>query len=204
MTQRRPTRSNVLAMTWFVVTLSLSCVASADDPDAVVRFVCDKNARSLSISQDWEEALVNAPYPRKINAADTKISVRGLMWATESAAGVITWHSKPVRRSCRLGNDAYTATLAGYRVNPNPQGQCGAGSPTLRLTLVRGSQLLAKDLIFDHACSGMSPHVLRSIRIDARNRHLVTAVVNDTTEHDKELRVSVDTPITRQRLFGEE
>lgn len=184
--------------------MAICCsLALADDPDAVIRIVCDKNAQFFLIKQEWAEAPYDAPYPRKTAPSDTDISVRGLMWATESPKGLVTWHSKAVRRLCRLRGTTYTAILNGYKFNQNIQGMCGGGSPTLSLTLLQGSKVLAKDLVFDRSCP-TSPNIIHSIRLEALKHEAFIALGGEDEISTKEVKVSLDTHITRKGLFDEE
>ena len=168
----------------------------------MVRFTCDSKNNYLLIEEYSEQMDIDAPYPRVIKPKDTTISVRGLMWATESANGVVTWNQKAIRRACRLGKNTYVAILSGYKYNENVQGMCGAGSPTFSLTIHKDRKLVAKDLVFSTSCA--SPNLIKSIRFEPKINLALISILNGTTQIEKELRVSTKTPLSRKQLFGEE
>jgi hypothetical protein len=175
--------------------------ALADDPDSMVRLTCDSKQNSLLIEEFAEEMDFDVPYPRIIKPADMTISLRGLMWATESVSGVVTWHNKPIRRICHLGKHTFVATLNGYKFNENVQGMCGAGSPVLSLTIHKDDKLVAKNLVFDNTCA--SPKLIKSIRLDAKaNRALIT-FLDTARQSESQLSVSTTAYISRKSLFGE-
>jgi len=184
--------------------LAVCCsLASADVLDPVIQITCDKKAQFFLIEQGWEQVPYDAPYPPRITPSDTEIPVRGLMWAVESREGVVTWHSKTIRRYCRLRNTTYTAILNGYKFSQNVQGMCGGNSPTLSLTLLQGDKVLAKDLVFDKSCF-TSPNIVHSIRLEPLKLKALVSIGSDADLFTKEVSVSLDAPITRKSLFDED
>jgi len=188
---------------FLILTFSIghTSLAFADDPDSMVRITCDNKKSNLLVEEFSEEMDFDVPYPRVIKPTDMTISVRGLMWATESAGGVVTWHNKTIRRICHLGKHTFVATLNGYKFNENVQGMCGAGSPAPSLTIHKDGKLVAKNLVFDNTC--VSPKLIRSIRFDPKANLALIAFLDTESESESELSVSTTTPISREKLFGE-
>ena len=176
--------------------ISIFCisVAYADDPDAMVRFNCDTRNNYLLIEEFFEEMAFDTPYPRIIEPGDTTISMRGLMWATQSDSGEVTWHNKSIRRTCRLGKNTYVATLSAELI-------CGGGCPVLSLTMHRNGSLVAKNFVFNNMCTSSSNRI-KEIRFESKTNLAFITVFNTNTNSEKELRISTATPISRERLFG--
>jgi hypothetical protein len=190
-------------LAWLVFVFPVLHIPSAiaDDPDSMARFTCDSKQNQLLIEEFAEQMDFDVPYPRVIKPRDTTISVRSLMWATESPSGVVTWHNKAIRRICRLGKHTFVATLNGYKFNENVQGMCGAGSPTLSLTVHKDGKLVAKNLVFDNACA--SPKVIKSIRFDPKANLALITLLDTKSQSESAFSVSTTTTISRERLFGE-
>lgn len=185
----------------FLLVFAFPIFAYADDPDSMVRVTCDSKQNYLLIEEFAEEMDFDAPYPRIIKPGDTIISVRGLMWATESPGGTVTWHNKSIRRICRLGKHTLVATVDGHKFNENAQGMCGAGSPTLSLTIHKDGKLVAKNLVFDNACA--SPKLIKSIRFDPKANLALITLLDTKSQAESALSVSTTTTISREGLFGE-
>jgi len=186
----------------FLLVFAFPIFAYADDPDSVVRLTCDSKQNHLLVEEFAEEMDFDVPYPRIIKPSDMTISVRGLTWATESPSGTVSWHNKAIRRICRLGKHTFVATLNGYKFNENVQGMCGAGSPTLSLTVHKDGKLVAKNLVFDNACA--SPKLIKSIRFDPKANLALITLLDTKSQAESALSVSTTTTISRERLFGEE
>ncbi len=186
--------SSIIAILWSPVLL-------ADDPDSMVRITCDGKQKQLAIETFAQEMDFDVPYPREIKPNDATISMRGLMWATESDKGVVTWHNKTIRRTCQIGKHNYVATLSGYKFNENIQGMCGAGSADLSLTVHKNGKLLAKDLLFNNSCA--SPIVIESIHFEPEASVMVIKIYDINNQSHKELRASTAQPLTMEKLFGE-
>ncbi len=176
-----------------VFAISMVCVSivHADDPDHMVRFTCDSIEDYLLIEEYLEQWPILAPYPRLTQPDDTIISMRGLMWTTESSDGTFTWNWKTIDRTCRLSKNTYVATLGAEL----------CGSPVLSLTLYRNGRLVTKELVFDNACTA-SPNRIKKIRFEPKTNLAFITVFNTGTYSHKELRISTETPISRERLFG--
>jgi hypothetical protein len=160
----------------------------------MVRFNCDTINNYLLIEEFFEQMDFNAPYPRVIDPDAPIVSMRGLMWATESDSGEVTWHNKSIRRTCRLGKNTYVATLDAELI-------CGGGCPVLSLTIYRNGALVAKNLVFNNMCTP-SPNRIKKILFESKTNLAFITVFNTNTYSEKELRISTETPISRERLFG--
>lgn len=186
--------SSVIAILW-------SSVSLADDPDSMVRISCDGKQKQLVIETFAQEMEFDVSYPREIKPNDTTISMRGLMWATESDKGVVTWHHKTVHRTCQIGKHKYVATLDGYKFNENIQGMCGAGSADLALTVHKDGKMLAKDLLFNNSC--VSPIVIESVFFEPEPSIMVIKMYDTNNQSHKELRSPTAKLLTMEKLFGE-
>ena len=193
---RIPFQIQMKRLAWLACAISIFCisVAYADDPDSMVRFTCDSINNHLLIEEYLEQMHMQEVYPRLIHPDSPIISMRGLMWVTESSSGAYTWNNEDISRTCRLGNNTYVATL-GATLN------CGAGSPVLSLTIYRNDRLVAKKLVFDNACTS-SPNKIKKIRFESKTNLAFITVLNTDTDTEKELRISTATPLSRERLFG--
>lgn len=119
------------SVAWLVV-LSLFAVfgsVRADDPDIMVRFICDKTNRQLHVETWLAQFPSDAPYPRKIGARDHVFSTRGLMWAVPGETEKQDrWVSRRLTRSCTMGRDRYVIEFSPWRTG-------GAGPPSVDLSL---------------------------------------------------------------------
>lgn len=193
---RIPFEIQMKRLAWLICAISIFCVSivHADDPDNMVRFTCDSVENYLLIEEYLEQWPILATYPRVIQPDDTIISMRGLMWTTESSDGTFTWNWKTIDRTCRLGKNTYVATLSAIL-------NCGAGSPVLSLTIYRNDSLVAENLVFDNACTS-SRNRIKKIRFESKTNLAFITVLNTNTNSEKELRISTAAPISRERLFG--
>lgn len=185
----------------FLLVFAFPIFAYADDPDSMVRLTCNNKQSYLLIEEFAKEMDFDVPYPRVIKSGDMTISARGLMWATESPEGVVTWHNKAIRRVCRLGKHTFVASLSGYKFNENIQGMCGAGSPTLSLTVQKDQKLVAKNLVLNNMCA--SPKLIKSIRFDPKANLALITWRDTQSQSESVLRVSTTTAISRERMFDE-
>lgn len=174
----------------------------AGDRDSMVRLTCDSKQNYLLIEEFREQMDFDVPYPRVIKPTDMTISLRGLMWATESVSGVVTWHNKSIQRICHLGKHTFVATLNGYKFNKDILGMCGGGSSVLSLTIHKDGKLVAKDLVFDMTCA--STKEIKSIRLDAKENLALITFLDIDSESESQLSVSTTAPISRKSLFGED
>ena len=193
---RIPFQIQIKRFAWLACAISIVCisVAYADDPDAMVRFNCDTRNNYLLIEEFFEQMGSDTPYPRVIDPDATIISMRGLMWVTESSSGTYTWNHKDISRTCRLGKNTYVATLSAELI-------CRGGCPVLSLTIHRNGDLVAKNLVFNNMCRP-SPNRIKQIRFESKTNLAFITVLNTNTQSEKELRISTAKPISRERLFG--
>jgi hypothetical protein len=170
--------------------------ASADDPDALVRIDC--NTKTLQIEEYLEgDSIQELPSALVIN-------MRGLMWVEELSDGTFTWKEEPERRVCRVNGTEYILDLKGYKYSTNPNAECGAGTPTLSLTIYKNQKLIARDLIFDLQCSIAGVGVILSIKLDPQKPYAELLIKRDKWYDKKEkVLVPVDKGITRQIIFNE-
>lgn len=171
----------------------------ADDPDVVAHISCEPDS-GLQIRLDREEVHPNAPYPRAIKAGDTSISMRGLMWATATPNGKVSWHHKSVHRTCHLSSGTYQIYLSGHK--EVTQGMCSGGSPTLMLSVLRNQQPVTEALVFDMSCFDRGEISLMRFPSSGTDAEFLVRPKLDSEW--RLVQVPIDALITRKHLFAHE
>ena len=174
-------------------------IARADDPDAMVTITCDTANAELRIDEQFEEAPDDAPYPREVTESDTKFSMRGLAWAKE-LDGQVVWESKQLRRTCALGSDKYIAVFSAYKPNWNVQGECGAGTSTVSITLTHNDEAVFQDLVLHQNCR--SDEEIEYVRVLNRTSEVIAMVSGRNSDQPKYARVHATKRVSREELLS--
>jgi hypothetical protein len=165
----------------------------------MVTITCDGAEAELRIEERFEEAPDDAPYPRVVAESDTKFSMRGLSWAKE-VDGQVTWEHKEVLRTCVLGGDEYIVVFSAYKPNWNVQGECGAGTSTVSITLTRNDEAIFERLVLHENCR--ADHEIESVRVLNRTSEVVAMVSARNSDQVRYARMHANKPISREDLLS--
>ena len=195
MSQPRPA-SIFLTLAAIGAQFFLAVSQALADPQAVVEVSCDRDKGELRVAESVEDI---DPLPSVIGPGAMTFSPSSLVNVKE-VGGEFTWEDRPVKRECRLSRNLFIAEFRGRKSNYNIQGECGGNPETVSLTLKRDGKVLFKDLVLHDSCR--ATHEISSIRLNNRKHEVVAVVTTELVEEIREVRIPMDSEITRASIIN--